>query len=248
MTTCNLEIDLLKRSQELAPGPPTELLANLYASVLLNSEPGAPHPWEPFNNPGIAAQVKNELQSSSDAALLGSVAQHVYATEAATNSGAADIGALRTLATELVTRAHMLDPQNREWSTLMEGVKGLPPGSLAPVAQAAPAQTTAARSATTPAPAIRVGGAIQAQNLVEAPAPIYPPLAKAAKVQGTVMLQIRIGTDGHVTDATLISGHPLLVNAAIDAAKLYIYKPTMLNNHPTEVLTDVEIVFPPAKP
>ena len=62
-------------------------------------------------------------------------------------------------------------------------------------------------------------------------------------MQGTVKLQIRIGTDGHVKYATVISGHPLLLVAATDAAKLYVYKPTLLNGQPTEVVTDVQILF-----
>ena len=90
---------------------------------------------------------------------------------------------------------------------------------------------------------IRISGKVAAFNLQESPPPIYPPLAKAAGVQGTVKLQIRIGANGHVKEITVISGHPLLITAAMDAAKLYVYKPTMLNGQAAEVLTDVEIAF-----
>src|SRR5262249_42042380 len=51
-------------------------------------------------------------------------------------------------------------------------------------------------------------------------------VAKAAGVQGTVQVQVTIGTDGHVTDATAISGHPLLRDAAIEAARQWEFKPT----------------------
>jgi protein TonB len=116
----------------------------------------------------------------------------------------------------------------------MEGVNRLPVGSVPPVAEKAPA---------TGVQTIRIGGRIAAANLQESPSPIYPPLAKAAGVTGTVKLQVRVGADGHVKDATVISGHPLLLTAALDAAKLYVYKPTMLNGQAAEVLTDVEIEF-----
>jgi periplasmic protein TonB len=142
------------------------------------------------------------------------------------------------LANELVTHAETLDPQNRDWADLMEGVKAIPAGAVPSVGEKAPFAV-----GTIDAQTIRVGGTVAAANLQESPPPIYPPLAKAASVQGTVKLQIRVGADGHVNDVTVISGHPLLTTAAIDAAKGYVYKPTLLNGQPVEVLTDVEIAF-----
>jgi protein TonB len=174
------------------------------------------------NEPGLAAEVRNELQSSNDIALVGAVARLVV-----------EDAAPRILATELVTHAQTLEPQNRDWSDLMEGAKALPAGSVPPVAQTAPPGIQT----------IRIGGRIAAGNLQESPPPIYPPEAKAAGVQGTVKLKIRSGADGHVKDTTVISGHPLLINAAMDAAQLYVYKPTLLNGQAAEVLTDVEIAF-----
>jgi TonB family protein len=235
------EINLLKRVQTLAPGRGTELLAGIYAAVLWNSQPGVPvpDPLKTFNDPALAGQIETDLQGSDNAALLGSIGQHVYASAEAMDSGAPEIGALRTLAAKLVTRAQALDPANREWSVLMESLEGLPAGSLAPL----PARTTPAPASSAPVQTIRVGGQVQAQNLIESPAPIYPPDAKAAGVQGTVKVQIRIGTDGHVKEASAIRGDPVLVDAAVNAARQYMYKPTMLNNRPAEVLTDVEISF-----
>jgi TonB family protein len=246
------KIDLLKRVQTLAPGRGTELLSNIYASVLRFSQPEVTKTkqWElyysrlqSYDDPALAGQIETELQSSNDAALLGSIGQHLYASAEATDFGTTDIGELRTLATTLVTRAHALDPQNREWSVLMESLEGLPVGSLAPLAR-----TTSAPASSAPVQTIHLGGAIQAQNLLESSAPIYPPLAQAAGVQGTVKLQLRVGADGHVKDITVISGHPLLIQAAMDAAKRYAYKPTMLNGQAADVLTDVEILFRSTQP
>ncbi len=212
------KIDLLQRGRKLDPALGTEPLARLYSAILLSG-----------NEPGLAAQVRKELQSSTDLALVGSVATHVV-EGGVTHLSTSDRYALGA---ELVTHAQTLDPTNRDWSDLMEGVKAIPAGAIPVVAQQAPAGPQT----------IRIGGRIAAANLQESPAPIYPPLAKAAGVTGAVKLQILIGTDGHVKDVTVISGHPLLITAATDAAKLYVYKPTLLNGQAAEVLTDVEIVF-----
>lgn len=90
---------------------------------------------------------------------------------------------------------------------------------------------------------LRVSGEVQQANLVSQPKPTYPPLAKAARVQGAVTLQTVIATDGHVENVQLISGPPLLVQAATDAVKQWVYKPTMLNGAPTEVTTTVTVNF-----
>ena len=212
------QIDLLTRARTLDPKRATEPLARLYAAILLSG-----------NEPGLAAQVRNELQSSNDVAMVGSVGQHVV-EGGVTHLSTSDRYAL---ATELVTHAQTLEPQNREWSDLMEGVKAIPAGAVPSVPEQVPAGVQT----------IRIGGKVAAANLQESPAPDYPPLAKAAGVQGTVKLQIRIGTDGQVKETTVISGHPLLIQAAMDAALRYVYKPTMLNGKAAEVLTDVKIVF-----
>ena len=90
---------------------------------------------------------------------------------------------------------------------------------------------------------IRVGGNVQAANLIKQPQPVYPPLAKAARVQGTVKFEAKISTDGTIRDLKLISGPPLLVQAAMHAVKQWVYKPTLLNGEPVEVLTTIDVNF-----
>lgn len=90
---------------------------------------------------------------------------------------------------------------------------------------------------------IRVSKRAAAGNLIESVKPVYPPVAKAAHVQGIVKLNVRIGSDGRVTDVNLISGHPMLVQAAIEAVKEYVYKPYLLNANPVEIATIVEVQF-----
>jgi TonB family protein len=90
---------------------------------------------------------------------------------------------------------------------------------------------------------IRVGGGVQAANLVQKVMPVYPPDAKAAHVQGVVELEATIGTDGKVEDLQVLSGHPLLVPAALDAVKQWVYRPVLLNGNPVEVITKINVNF-----
>ena len=90
---------------------------------------------------------------------------------------------------------------------------------------------------------IRVGSKAVATSLVAQVHAEYPQLAKDARIQGTVTFAILIGTDGMVKYTALISGHPLLVQAAQDAVRQWLYKPTLLNGEPTEVITTVDVNF-----
>jgi TonB family protein len=118
---------------------------------------------------------------------------------------------------------------------------GVPPNRRG--SAAAPAATMDLETSTPVAKRIRVGGNVQAANLVSRVDPVYPPLAKQAQIQGTVSLSAVIGKDGHVQDIRVISGHPLLVQAALDAVKEWVYRTTSPNGEPVEVSTTIEINF-----
>ena len=90
---------------------------------------------------------------------------------------------------------------------------------------------------------IRVGGQVQQANLIRQPKPIYPPLAKQARIQGVVRFNAIIGRDGTIQNLQLISGHPLLVPAAEEAVKQWLYRPTLLNGEPVEVATVIDVNF-----
>jgi protein TonB len=90
---------------------------------------------------------------------------------------------------------------------------------------------------------IRVGGNVQAANLINQVRPVYPPLAKQARISGVVELSAVIGKDGRVQDLKVIKGHPLLVQAALDAVKNWVYRPTLLNGEPVEVSTTIDVNF-----
>ena len=90
---------------------------------------------------------------------------------------------------------------------------------------------------------IRVGGNVQAANLINQVRPVYPPLAKQARISGVVELSAIIGKDGRVQDLKVVRGHPLLVQAALDAVKNWVYRPTLLNGEPVEVSTTIDVNF-----
>jgi protein TonB len=73
--------------------------------------------------------------------------------------------------------------------------------------------------------------------------PVYPPLAQQARIQGLVVLDAKISKDGTVEALKMISGHPLLVPAAIDAVKQWRYKPYVLDGKPVTVNTQVIVNF-----
>lgn len=90
---------------------------------------------------------------------------------------------------------------------------------------------------------IHVPANIQAKNLITKADPIYPPLAEQGRIQGTVRFTVVIDKDGHVVDIQLVSGHPLLAQAAKDALAQYVYKPAQLRDQPVTVVTEVDVIF-----
>jgi TonB family protein len=79
--------------------------------------------------------------------------------------------------------------------------------------------------------------------LVRQVRPVYPPLAKQARIQGVVVMKAVLAKDGTVQNLTVVSGHSLLVQAALDAAKQWVYQPTLLNGQPVEVSTQISVNF-----
>jgi len=73
--------------------------------------------------------------------------------------------------------------------------------------------------------------------------PVYPPLARAARIQGKVHLMGIIGKDGTVQNVRAVDGHPLLIPAAIDAVRQWVYRPTLLSGEPVDVITPIEVNF-----
>lgn len=116
------------------------------------------------------------------------------------------------------------------------GIIGGMPGVAAPVAATVPA-------AERPKGSVRVGGAVSPPRLVFGPAPQYPILARQSRIQGVVVIDAVIDEHGNVIGEKIVSGHPLLVQAALKAVSQRKYEPTILDGEPTPVDLTVEITF-----
>jgi TonB family protein len=90
---------------------------------------------------------------------------------------------------------------------------------------------------------IRIGGDTEQANLVTKVMPVYPPLAKQARTQGKVILNALIDRQGKVKGLELVSGEPLLADAAVEGVKQWVYRPVLLNGDPVEVITQIEVNF-----
>jgi protein TonB len=105
-----------------------------------------------------------------------------------------------------------------------------PPPPAAPKKEAAPQR-------------IKVGGNVQAAMVVKRVQPVYPQLAKSARVSGVVHLAAIIAKDGTIQELHSLGGPALLITAAMDAVKQWVYRPTLLNGEPVQVETTIDVNF-----
>jgi protein TonB len=90
---------------------------------------------------------------------------------------------------------------------------------------------------------VRISQGVTKGMLIQKIEPTYPPIARSARIQGQVVLTAVISKAGVIENLTLLSGHPMLVPAALDAVKQWRYKPFLLNGEPVEVETTVTLTF-----
>jgi protein TonB len=200
----------------------TQALPTKELTTMLTAPPPPPPPPPP---PAASAPVK-------------AVVQHVNPT-----------AELRT-PTSIPKTIKMVNeaPQEAPPSATMAGVPGGVPGgvaggsvggviggvlSSAPVAM--PSKVTPQR--------VRVSQGVTSGLLVKKVTPQYPPLARQARIQGAVVLHAVIGKNGEVQNLQVVSGHPMLTQAAIQAVKQWRYKPYFLNGQPVEVDTNITVNF-----
>jgi protein TonB len=120
---------------------------------------------------------------------------------------------------------------------------GVPGGSMGGVIGSVLSSTPVAVPKVATPQRVRVSSGVQSGLLVRKVAPQYPPLARQARIQGTVVLQAQISKEGNIENLQLISGHPMLAPAAIEAVKQWKYRPYLLNGEPVEVETQVQVNF-----
>ncbi len=134
--------------------------------------------------------------------------------------------------------------QNREPGAVIDAPPAL---ASAPVTPLGVTLTTPLAPVSPPPPGapqqIRVESNLQAANLIKRVVPVYPVLARSAGIQGIVRFTAVIGKDGKIQNLKLISGPPPLVDAASEAVKRWLYRPTLLNGQPVEVITQINVNF-----
>jgi protein TonB len=158
-----------------------------------------------------------------------------------------DNGQLRT-PTAIPKKIQMIKEDEAPPSTGVAGVVGGVPGGvpggsmggvLGGVLSSAP---VAVPKAATPQ-RVRVSQGVSQGLLIHKVQPSYPALARQARIQGVVVLQALIGKDGAIQNLHVVSGHPMLTGAALDAVKQWRYKPYFLNGEPVEVETTINVNF-----
>jgi protein TonB len=120
---------------------------------------------------------------------------------------------------------------------------GVPGGSMGGVIGSVLSATPVAVPKIATPTRVRVSSGVVSGLLLRKVQPNYPPLARQARIQGVVVLQAQISKEGAIENLQLISGHPMLAPAAIEAVKQWKYKPYLLNGEPVEVETQVQVNF-----
>lgn len=124
---------------------------------------------------------------------------------------------------------------------------GIPGGQLGGVIGSVISSTSSLAAVPKFVPAvpqrIRISGGVTKGLLIHRVEPTYPTLARSARVQGDVVLNAIIDTNGQIQNLQLVSGHPMLVPSAIAAVRQWRYKPYLLNGQPVEVETTITVIF-----
>ncbi len=156
-------------------------------------------------------------------------------------------GQLRT-PTKIPQKVQMIKEEEAPPPVMSSGVVGgvpggVPGGSMGGVMGSILSSTPVAVPKVATPQRVRVSMGVQAGLLIRKVQPAYPPLARQARIQGTVLLQAEISKDGTIENLRLISGHPMLAPSAIEAVKQWKYRPYILNGEPVEVETQITVNF-----
>ncbi len=158
-----------------------------------------------------------------------------------------DNGQLRT-PTKIPQKIEMIKedeaPPPMSAGGVMGGVPGgIPGGQMGGVIGGIISSTPVAVPKVATPQRVRVSQGVTQGLIIRRVQPTYPPLARSARIQGTVLLQAEISKTGDIQNLRLISGHPMLAPAAIEAVKQWKYKPYILNGEPVEVETQITVNF-----
>jgi TonB family protein len=186
--------------------------------------------------PDLADHATAELEQSSNAIVLAA-ARTALPNLAKVASGVHLMDRkVFDLASDLSARARQIAPDDPDIQGPMPLIKYFVAAQEGIGSPGTPAASSPTR--------IRVGESVQAYNLIKKTAPQYPEIAQKEGITGEVRFTAIIGREGAIQNLQLISGHPLLVDAAMQAATTWLYRPTLLNGSPVEVVTTITVSFP----
>ncbi len=120
---------------------------------------------------------------------------------------------------------------------------GVVGGIVGGVPSPPPPPTPPSREASKTPTRLRMSESSLQPALINRVNPVYPPIAKAARIQGSVVLEVYVSKLGSVENVSVVSGHPLLIQAAIDAVRQWQYMPVLFNGQPVDVVTTVTVNF-----
>jgi len=224
-------LDLLRQAEALEPNQYGSQIAFIYAAA----ETEALHPGAKLNkiqmSPETEAALRTELASSRDPALLSATG---YLLVSLSHGERGDLQFQRGI--DLIQRAISLDPGNKKWQDVLQTAQEEPQrqANYKLLAQQPPSVQTGV---------VRVGADIAKANLISKTDPVYPPLALQAQIQGSVKFTVTVGADGHVQTVQLVSGHPMLVNAAKNAVLAYVYKQLRIDGKAVPFQAEVTVPF-----
>jgi TonB family protein len=205
-------------SSDVSPAPPVAVPPTLSTSPVFGT-------LKSISISGLSAEAEQELRSRLP----------VHEGDTVTQSDMSNLnGVVRSFDSHLV----LITGRSGPAGDLTARISLMPPPPVAPppppLAQAGPL----------PSAGIHVAQDVQAAKLTNRVVPVYPPIAKQARVQGSVTMQANIAKDGTVRELQIVeAGSPLLVQAAMDAVKQWTYQPTLLNGSPVDVTTTVTVNF-----
>jgi len=188
------------------------------------------------------APTTASAQSSAEADLLRRIALQSSDLPAVLDLAKLYVGQGRLdEAAALTERATTLIRQ-RQTRTMTNGAVFTPVqmATIAEVPAAARPRSVQAQQVQAP---VRVGGDIKVPTKIKDVKPAYPEIAQAAGVQGIVIIEAVIGTEGSIADARVLRGIPLLDEAALDAVRQWQFTPTLLNGAPVQVVMTVTVNF-----
>lgn len=150
---------------------------------------------------------------------------------------------------------HYIDDTGKGPAVSMSDLLSYPTGAPSASSTGVPFGTAQASVAAPPPPApkpaartqeaapVRVSGGVLEAMIIRRVTPVYPPIARQMRISGTVRMVGVIGKDGTVQNLQTVDGHPLLVEAARDAVRQWLYRPTLLSGQPVPVIAPIEVRF-----